>query len=289
MDKEALSAIIQDTIKEIMGKEVTPAQENIARWLTPSPSITRKRFIEHSAPPKTFGIQKHTSQGDFSKVTPARIGVGRAGTRYLTKVALKFRADHAVAKDAVYAELADDFASKNGWTALSTQAKDKQEYLLRPDLGRVLSDDSLKIVQQQGIKNPDIQIIVADGLSPWAAERNAKPLIDEMIKLFNQDGYSIGTVFCVKYSRIAVQDVIGETVGAKLSMIILGERPGLGGGDSLSNYMIYGPKVGAVNAAKSMISNIHPAGHTPLDAAKLTVHMVKQMFAQKCSGIELKI
>jgi ethanolamine ammonia-lyase small subunit len=72
-------------------------------------------------------------------------------------------------------------------------------------------------------------------------------------------------------------------------MILLGERPGLGGGESLSNYIIYGPKVGAVNAAKSMISNIHPNGLPPHAAADLTVRLVKEMFKQKCSGVNLKV
>jgi ethanolamine ammonia-lyase small subunit len=93
----------------------------------------------------------------------------------------------------------------------------------------------------------------------------------------------------VKYYRIAIQDVIGEALGAKISMILLGERPGLGTGDSLSNYIVYGPKVGIVNARKSMISNIHPAGHKPEEAARITMYMVEKMFEQKISGVELKI
>lgn len=221
--------------------------------------------------------------------TPARIGVWRAGTRYLTRIALKLRADHAVAKDAVYAELPEDFCTKNQYVPLHTQAKSKEEFLLRPDLGRKLDETSMATVQSQGIKNPDIQIIVADGLSSWATGRYAPTLVSELIKLYQGAGLKVGTVFCVRYSRIAIQDVIGEAVGAKVSMIILGERPGLGSGDSLSNYIIYGPKVGAVNADKSMISNIHPAGHKPVDAAKLTFEMTMKMMEQKCSGINLHL
>lgn len=251
------------------------AKKNIARWLGKSETIEKisESFVEEHKP----------------ATNAARLGIWRTGTRYLTKVALKFRADHAVAKDAVYAELPKNFAENNGWIQLYTKAKDKEEYLLRPDLGRQLCDESLQVVRQQGTQNCDVQIIVADGLSPWAAERHAKPMVDELKKLFTQANMSVGEVFCVKYSRIAIQDVIGEALNAKVSMIILGERPGLGGGDSLSNYMIYGPKVGAVNALKSMISNIHPGGYSPRQAAELTVSMVKKMFEQKCSGIELKV
>lgn len=304
MNQDLIREVVREVLTEVIknrpelksppkstSKELSPvekfssrtlAQKNIAKWLGRDSdsveSIATSRSVE-----KIKEIAKQVA------INPARLGVWRAGTRYLTKVALKFRADHAVAKDAVYAELPEGFAEKNGWVQLYTKAKNKDEYLLRPDFGRQLSDESLQTVLSKGTRGCDIQITVADGLSPWAAERNAKPMVDEMIRLFTQEGFTVGTVFCVKYSRIAIQDVIGEALGAKLSMIILGERPGLGGGDSLSNYMIYGPKVGAVNALKSMISNIHPSGHSPVDAAKLTVNMVKKMFEQKCSGIELKI
>lgn len=248
------------------------AQENINRWLGKSPQKDSKTEI-----------------AALISSSPARLGVWRAGTRYLTKVMLKMRGDHAVAKDAVYAEPSSGFAQSHGWIPLQTQAKDKEEFLLRPDLGRQLSAQSLQMVRERGEKTPHIQITVADGLSAWAAERYAKPMVDELKSLFKAEGMTVGTIFYVQYSRIAIQDIIGEAVGAKVSMILLGERPGLGTGDSLSNYMIFNPKVGAVNAKKSMISNIHNGGIGPVEAAKLTVSMVKKMFEQNCSGIELKL
>lgn len=313
MNQEELKKVVREVISQAMAKKTgasaaaekppvyaSQAKENIARWLTGgenSPSRNENLPPVASAPAASeIKSESHIPKprkpeklDDWLKKTPARIGVWRAGTRYLTRIALKFRADHAVAKDAVYAELPKDFASKNGWVELQSKAKDKEEYLLRPDLGRQLNEESMRQVLEKGAKNPDVQIIVADGLSPWAAERHSKAMVDEMLTLFKTEGKTVGTVFCVRYSRIAIQDVIGEALGAKVSMIILGERPGLGGGDSLSNYMIYNPKVGAVNALKSMISNIHPSGHAPKEAARLTVHMVKKMFEQNCSGIELKV
>lgn len=294
MEKDLVKEIVREVIRDVLAGEKSPprpassgrklAEENIARWLGREPKTetkSEKNQIPKAKKPEKLDILLEKS--------PARLGVWRAGTRYLTKTALKLRADHAVAKDAVYAELPADFAQKNGWIDLRTKAKDKDEYLLRPDLGRILDDASLQTVKEKGIKNPDVQITLADGLSPWATERHAKAFTDELVKLCAGEGWSVGTIFCVKYSRIAIQDVIGEAVNAKVSMILLGERPGLGGGDSLSNYMIYGPKIGAVNALKSMISNIHPGGHAPVEAARITVSMVKKMFEQKCSGIELKI
>ncbi len=279
------------------------ADENIARWLGKTSTHVSPQTENSKSSVSTNS--KHTQSKSKKNLipkakkpekleallesTPARLGVWRAGTRYLTRVALKMRADHAVAKDAVYAELKPGFAEANGWISLETKAKTKEEFLLRPDLGRTLSEDSLKTVSEKAIKGPDVQITVSDGLSAWAAERYAKPLIDELTKLLTSAGLSLGTIFFVRYGRIAIQDIIGEAAGAKLSMILLGERPGLGTGDSLSNYMIYGPKIGAINAKKSMISNIHPAGHKPADAAQLTMSMVKKMFEQQCSGIELKV
>ncbi len=318
MDPESIKKVIREVVTEVYNK--TPddswpekqnlAKENLARWLGHEPAAKRSAQNADFYKPNTPSFKKssegtsaagapsksnvpHAKRPDkieaLIQSSPARLGVWRAGTRYLTKVALQLRADHAVAKDAVYAELRSDFAEKNNWVPLKSRAQTKEEFLLRPDLGRELDAASLKIVNEKGVRDVDIQIIIADGLSPWAAERNAKPMVDELIKLFAQERLSVGTIFCVKYSRIAIQDVIGEALNAKVSMIILGERPGLGGGDSLSNYMIFNPKVGAVNALKSMISNIHPSGHTPVEAAKLTVSMVKKMFEQNCSGIHLKI
>ncbi|MBK9293591.1 MAG: ethanolamine ammonia-lyase subunit EutC [Oligoflexia bacterium] len=287
LDQEYVREVVRQVLKEVIKthalsntqvsnkKSLTPAQKNLARWLGKD----------------LDALQAEVTQKVVDKIAenPARLNVSRAGTRYLTRVALKFLSDHAVAKDAVYAELPDGFAEKNGWIMLNTKAKDKEEFLLRPDLGRQLNEASLQIVQSQGTHNCDVQITVADGLSPWATIRHSKALVDELLKLFSNQGLKVGKVFCVKYSRIAIGDVIGEALKAKVSMIILGERPGLGGGDSLSNYMVYNPKVGTVNALKSMISNIHPSGYTPIEAAKLTLYMVNKMFEQKCSGIDLKI
>jgi ethanolamine ammonia-lyase small subunit len=286
------------------------ANENIARWLGHEPQKTVVRDSSSRLTPVTsvesaVAAHKVTSPSEDDNLipnpkrpekltaslehSPARLAVWRAGTRYLTRVALRLRADHAIAKDAVYAELPEGFAEKNGWIPLTTKATNKEEFLLRPDLGRQLDDKSLQVVREKGVKNPDVQITVADGLSSWAAERFAPAMVSELQKLFKEAGMSVGTVFCVKYSRIAIQDVVGVEVGAKVSMILLGERPGLGSGDSLSNYMIYGPKIGEVNAKKSMISNIHTAGHTPADAARLTFTLVKKMFEQGCSGVDLKV
>jgi len=323
MEQDKLAHLVREVLNEVMVKKSNPsaqpkknlARENIARWLGHEPLLrTEKKILTQDKFPvvSVFDTKEESQSGTektkdqteknlipnarrpekleaMLKTTPARVGVWRTGTRYLTQVALKLRADHAVAKDAVYSELQNDFAQKNGWIALTTQAKDREEFLLRPDLGRKLSEESLKIVLDKGTKNPDIQITVSDGLSAWAAERNAKPMVDELVKICEQAGYKVGTVFCVKYARIAVQDVIGEMLGAKISLILLGERPGLGGGDSLSNYIAYAPKIGMVNAGKSMISNIHPNGHKPIEAAKLTFEMIRKMFDQKCSGVELKI
>jgi len=322
IDKTQLSELVRKVLAEVLSDKVTHtepvlekkptrnlAQENIARWLghslqktqtrnstalklpiitsqddakakTQTPSDNENLIPNPRKPEKLTAALEHS---------PARLGVWRAGTRYLTSVALKLRADHAIAKDAVYAEMPAHFAEKNNWVPLTTKATNKEKFLLRPDLGRQLDDKSLLLVREKAIKNPDIQITVADGLSSWAAERFAPAMVAELQKLFSEAKMTVGTIYCVRFSRIAVQDVIGEAVGAKVSMILLGERPGLGTGDSLSNYMIYGPKVGTVNANKSMISNIHATGHTPIDAARLTFSMVKKMFEQGCSGVKLKI
>lgn len=207
--------------------------------------------------------------------TPARLGIGRAGLRYPTSVYLTLRGDHAVAKDAVVSTPTPEFLSRLGLIELRTKAADLETFLLQPDQGRVLDDASLGKLKSEGSRGVDVQIILADGLSAWATERNAG-LLPELQKVLAAEGFSTGKPLWVHRGRIAVADQIGVELAAKATLICLGERPGLGTGDSLSIYLAWNPKKDQDNAEKNCISNVRPAGFSVQDAARQAVEILKK-------------
>ena len=207
--------------------------------------------------------------------TPARIGIGRAGLRYPTATYLTLRADHAFAKDAVVSEPTKEFLASLGAIELRTQAQDLETFLLYPDHGRVLDEASLQRLRNEGTRGVDVQIILADGLSAWAAEIN-KGLLPELQRALSAGNFSHGKPIWVNRARIAVADQIGVELGAKATLICLGERPGLGTGDSLSIYLAWGPKLGQDNAEKNCISNIRPAGFSVTAAAAQAVDLLQK-------------
>jgi len=211
----------------------------------------------------------------LTQSTPARLGVGRAGLRYPTPTYLTLRGDHAVAKDAVVSEPTPEFLHKLGAIELRTRARDLETFLLQPDLGRVLDDASLARIKNEGTRNADVQVIFADGLSAWAADRNAG-LLPALQRALTAGGFSHGKPIWVNRARIAVADQIGVELGAKATLICLGERPGLGTGDSLSIYLAWNPSMGQDNAEKNCISNVRPAGFSVEDAARQAVVLLQK-------------
>lgn len=211
----------------------------------------------------------------WTKSTPSRIAVGRAGLRYPTATYLHLRADHGVAKEAVASVATPEFVRGLGAVELHTKAADLQTFLLEPNQGRQLDDASLQRLRAEGTRGADVQIILADGLSAWAAERNPG-LLSALQAQCAAAGFSVGKPIFVHRARIAVADQIGVELAAKATVIGLGERPGLGTGDSLSLYLAWNPKIGQDNAEKNCISNVRPAGISVADAAKLAVQILSR-------------
>ncbi len=207
--------------------------------------------------------------------TPARLGIGRAGLRYPTSTYLTLRADHAVAKDAVHSTPSPEFLAKLGALELRTQATDLEKFLLQPELGRSLDDASVALLRQKGSVGADVQVILADGLSAWAAERN-EGLLTALVKQISQVGLTVGKPIWVHRARIAVADQIGVELGAKATLICLGERPGLGTGDSLSIYLAWAPRLAQDNSEKNCISNVRPAGLAVEEAARQAADILRR-------------
>jgi ethanolamine ammonia-lyase small subunit len=231
----------------------------------------------------------HAFATEAAKHTTALVGIGHVGTRYATDVVLQFQAELAVAHAAVGAELPERWAEDHGFVGVVSRVTSHREFLLRPDLGRRLSEDSLSVIRSRCTKNIDVQIIVADGLSAVACTQTGKQLAELVVAACQARGLSTGTLVAARYARVWLEDEIGQEVNAKVAMILLGERPGLGTGDGLSAYVVYGPKIGNTDGDRNMISNIHARGIVPAEAAKRLASFASAMIAQQKSGVELDL
>ena len=258
-----------------------PLPPRIAVPPIPAPP-SRIYVAKPSGDPSAFAVES-------AKHTTALLGIGHVGTRYATDVVLQFQAELAVAHAAVGAELDEAWAEANGFVSLRTRVTNHREFLLRPDLGRRLDDDSLAVVRSRCTKNVDVQIIVADGLSAVACMQTGKALHDAVVRGCERRGLSVGTPVCARFARVWLEDEIGYEVNAKVAMILLGERPGLGTGDGLSAYVVFGPKLGNTDGDRNMISNIHARGIVPDDAAERLAALAQAMIAQQTSGVLLDL
>ncbi|TGK88295.1 ethanolamine ammonia-lyase subunit EutC [Leptospira bourretii] len=234
---------------------------------------------------------------EWKQFSQARIGLNRSGGSISTKDMLKFRLDHARARDAVL--LSPNFPSllenlnvlgkeKNlPVVFVESRVQSKEEYLLRPDLGRRLSQDSLENLQKLGGEF-DLVLIGVDGLSAKAIDDNLIPFLKILMQEMNQTGLRIGPLVLSKWGRVAIGDEIGEVLNAKISIVVIGERPGLSSADSLGVYITYRPQVGKTDESRNCISNIRPGGFVFESAAKKTMYLVKESMLRKLSGVELK-
>lgn len=226
---------------------------------------------------------------NLRRLTPARIALGRAGVALPTSEHLSFQLDHARARKAVHLEV--DFAAVATvlqaagleTVTLHSAATDRPTYLQRPDLGRRLADASALTPQPC-----DIAIVLADGLSATAIHDSAVPLLETLLPALQAEGYSIGPVALVKQARVAIGDEIGAALGARLVLVLIGERPGLSSPDSLGAYLTYAPRVGLTDEARNCLSNIRAAGLSPAEATHKLLYLIKGAIQLGQTGVALK-
>lgn len=233
--------------------------------------------------------EKRPFAAEAARHTTALVGIGHVGTRYATDVVLQFQAELAVAHAAVAAELPEGWAEANGFLGVSSRVASHREFLLRPDLGRRLDEPSLEAVRARCQKGVDVQVIVADGLSAVACMATGKALHDAVAAACTARGLAVGTPVAARFARVWLEDELGQEVGAKVAMILLGERPGLGTGDGLSAYVVYEPRLGKTDGDRNMISNIHARGMPPGEAAARLAALAQAMIAQRTSGVALDL
>jgi ethanolamine ammonia-lyase small subunit len=226
--------------------------------------------------------------------TRARIAIGRVGSSLPTSEVLDFGLSHAMARDAVHLALdvdaleADiqqhDFAT----TRVKSMAADRATYLLRPDMGRRLHEQSLLQLQNLSQTEPiDFLIVVGDGLSSLAVARHAAPLLAE-IKRTCPEEWSASRVVIASQARVAISDEIGQALNAKIVAMLIGERPGLSSPDSLGIYLTFNPKLGLSDADRNCISNVRPEGLQYDVAAKKLIWLAKEAMRLKVTGVTLK-
>ncbi len=226
------------------------------------------------------------------RFTAARIAIGRTGGSQTTPTILDFRLSHARARDAVHA--AFDPAVVSGplndagipTETLATPVHDRREYLLRPDLGRRLDEGSA--AKLAGREATDLVIIISDGLAAAAAERHAAATVVPLVLELQEAGWAISPVFIIPLARVKVQDEIGAALNARFSLMLLGERPGLGTPDSLGAYFTADPSPACTDAERNCVSNIRPEGLPPAEAAAKLAWLLKESRRLGLSGVHLK-
>ena len=223
--------------------------------------------------------------------TSARIGVGRAGPRYSTASLLLFQGDHAITQDALYRDvdqkLLDEF---NLFTVQTKVTGGKQEYLLRPDLGRLLNDDAKRTINEKCQKNVNVQLVVGDGLSAAAIEANLRQIFPVIRQGLQSANLTFGTPFFIKYARVGVMNEVGDIIKPDVVILLIGERPGLGRAESMSAYMGYKPKYGDTDADRDVVCNVFENGGTnPLEAGAFVVQIAQKMRKNQASGVKLKM
>lgn len=234
---------------------------------------------------------------DLRRLTPARIALGRAGTSLPTRAQLDFQYAHAQARDAVHLPfdhpgLSSQLAERGRESLLlHSAATDRNSYLQRPDLGRKLSDRSAQTLRDYALANPggvDLAVVVADGLSALAVHRHTLPFLARMEEQAAAEDWSLSPVILVEQGRVAVADEIGERLGAKMVVILIGERPGLSSPDSLGVYFTYNPKIGLTDAYRNCISNVRLEGLSYGMAAHRLLYLMREACRRQLSGVNLK-
>jgi ethanolamine ammonia-lyase small subunit len=227
--------------------------------------------------------------------TPARIAIGATGTSIPSKAALDFAWAHAAAKDALnsaidYNELAANLEPFFGSTVqLKSKAQDREDYLLRPDLGRVLCDESREELQQwQSTKPYDLVFVLADGLSPAAIQMHVLPFFAALFPLIASASYHIAPACFANQARVALGDGIAQNLQAKLVVVLIGERPGLSAPNSMSLYITYSPKTQTTDAQRNCISNIQAQGLSYETAAQQCAFIIEQALQRQETGIHVK-
>ena len=297
MNKEELSALVAEILRgmsepQVKGSDYKPTDPG------PQPKDTHHRdgdFVEDVTEldlRKLYLVENPADGGAYRRLkarTPARLGLGKAGARYKTLSMLRFRADHAAAQDAVFSQVPEDYAAKNGMVEVKTRCRDKDEYLTRPDLGRCFDQENQKKIRAAVSGTPTVQIVVGDGLSSAAIQANAMDCMAAIRDGLKARNIRTGDAIFVRYCRVGAGDAVGDVTGCKLVCVLVGERPGLVTDKSMSAYITYEPHTGVSESTRTVVSNIHGGGTPAVEAGAHIAELIEKILQRKVSGVGLHL
>ena len=281
MDREGLKTLVAELLQEMEG---APRQEHEdAEKILPDITAVDLR--------KAYFVKNPADGAAFSRLkakTSARLGLGRAGTRYETFSYLRFRADHAAAQDSVFSLVPEAFYRDHDLPMVQTMCRDKDEYLTRPDLGRRFDEKNQAIIQKVCGQNHKALLVIGDGLSSDAITANALDCAAAIRQGLKTHGIELGKTLFIQFARVGASDHIGEITGAELVCMLVGERPGLTTSESMSAYISYRPRPGIAESKRTVVSNIHRHGTNALEAGAHIADLMARMLEQKASGVDLR-
>ena len=296
MNKEELAALVA----EILAQQEPPVKGSDYKPREPGPQRQTGGYEPGDFVPDVTALDLRqlylTHQPEnkeaFAKLkakTPARLGSGRAGTRYKTLTMLRFRADHAAAQDAVFSQVSEDFPKEHSMLPVQTRCVDKDQYLTRPDLGRCFDEANSKVIQNGLPKASRVQIVVGDGLSSAAITANAPDCLASIKDGLKLRGIETGQPLFVRYCRVGAGDAVGDLTGCELVCVLVGERPGLVTDKSMSAYLTYRPHTGVSESSRTVVSNIHAQGTPAVEAGAYIAQLIETILKKQVSGVGLHL
>lgn len=271
-----IEKIIQQVVREVVGKlPIDKQQSELPKDST------------YSFSPKAMKQAQNIETIQYARsITPARIGIGRTGTRMTTEHYLDFRVAHAAAQDAVLRNVDENVLKSLNIQFLKSSSTSLKDFLMNLDSGRKLDEPSKEWLAKNIEKNKDVQIIISDGLSSSAIEANIPNLLPALLRGLSQQNISTNEAVFVERGRVWIEDEVAKIVQCQIAVILIGERPGLNTAESLSAYIIYKPNDATVEADRTVISNIHENGLAPTEAGAYLSELIKKMLDLKCSGVQ---
>lgn len=284
MNKEELRALVAQMIQQQSPiveekKEIVEDNNNIVADITGT-DLRKQYLVENALDSGAFLALKAK--------TPARLGVGRTGSRYRTVTMLRFRADHALAQDSVFSDVPEQFWKDHGLPFVQTACRSKDEYLTRPDLGRRFLPEAQQTLKTVCGQNPKLVLVIGDGLSSNAIVTNAMECAAAIRQGLKSLGIAEPPAVFVKYCRVGASDALGEITGCECVCMLVGERPGLVTSESMSCYITYAPRPGIPESQRTVVSNIHRQGTPAVEAGAHIASLLARILKQKASGIALR-
>ena len=298
MNKQEISAMVAEILASMNREPAVKGSDYKPR--DPGPQPPRTDYTDGDFVPdvtaldlrKLYLVKDGADPEAFRKLkakTPARLGSGRAGARYETLTMLRFRADHAAAQDAVFSQVPEEFAKNHGLIPVQTKCQSKDEYLTRPDLGRVFDEENQRKIRQAVAGTPRVQVVIGDGLSAAAIQANAMDCVAAIRDGLKVRGIETGDAVFVRYCRVGAGDAVGDVTGCELVCVLVGERPGLVTDKSMSAYITYQPHTGVSESSRTVVSNIHAQGTPAVEAGAHIAELIDTILKKKVSGVGLHL